>query len=157
MTERDDVTGARKPSFSGVEDALRKVADVVPPTPLKPLRFGESMLFCKCESEQPMRAFKLRGATNALLSLPPDARARGVITASTGNHGRALAHAAAPLGFDIHVGDCFEGSLNPELFPAGTHLKQAETMSNDKLAAAHNATPKQIRNQLHKLGIKSHW
>lgn len=34
--------------------------------------------------------------------------------------------------------------------------KQAETMSNDKLAAAHNATPKQIRNQLHKLGIKSH-
>ncbi|MDH1815394.1 hypothetical protein [Comamonas aquatica] len=33
--------------------------------------------------------------------------------------------------------------------------KQAETMSNDKLAAAHNATPKQIRNQLHKLGIKS--
>ena len=33
--------------------------------------------------------------------------------------------------------------------------KQAETMSNDKLAEAHNATPKQIRNQLHKLGIKS--
>ena len=43
-------------------------------------------------------AFKLRGATNALLSLPKDALARGVVTASTGNHGRALAYAARILG-----------------------------------------------------------
>lgn len=46
-----------------------------------------------------------------------------------GHVNRALAHAAAPLGFDIHVGDCFEGSLSPDLFPAGTHLQQADTIS----------------------------
>lgn len=52
----------------------------------------------KCEHEQPIGAFKLRGATNAVLRLSPEALARGVVTASTGNHGRALAHAAAQRG-----------------------------------------------------------
>lgn len=52
----------------------------------------------KLEHRQTTGAFKLRGATNALLSLAKTARARGVVTASTGNHGRALAHAAGVLG-----------------------------------------------------------
>lgn len=52
----------------------------------------------KLEHRQTTGAFKLRGATNALLSLTQAARARGVVTASTGNHGRALAHAAGVLG-----------------------------------------------------------
>lgn len=52
-----------------------------------------------------------------------------LVLIGAGHVNRALAQAAAPLGFDIHVGDCFEGSLNPDLFPAGTHLKQADTMS----------------------------
>lgn len=52
----------------------------------------------KLEHYQTTGAFKLRGATNALLALAPDERARGVVAASTGNHGRALSHAAAALG-----------------------------------------------------------
>ncbi|MDZ7908772.1 MAG: hydroxyectoine utilization dehydratase EutB [Gemmobacter sp.] len=60
-------------------------------------RLGQDILL-KQEYRQTTGAFKLRGATNALLSLPPGARARGVITASTGNHGRALAHAARAEG-----------------------------------------------------------
>lgn len=52
----------------------------------------------KQEYRQETGAFKLRGATNAILSLPPDQLARGVVTASTGNHGRALAHAARVEG-----------------------------------------------------------
>lgn len=60
-------------------------------------RLGQPV-WLKCEDRQETGAFKLRGATNALLSLPPEQLARGVVTASTGNHGRALAHAARALG-----------------------------------------------------------
>lgn len=59
-------------------------------------RLGQPV-WLKCEYCQTTGAFKLRGATNAILSLPPEALARGVVTASTGNHGRALAHAARAL------------------------------------------------------------
>ena len=52
-----------------------------------------------------------------------------LVLIGAGHVNRALAQAAAPLGFDIHVGDCFEGSLNPDIFPAGTHLRHGETMS----------------------------
>ncbi|MDK1373906.1 hydroxyectoine utilization dehydratase EutB [Sinorhizobium sp. 6-70] len=52
----------------------------------------------KLEHHQTTGSFKLRGATNAVLSLSPEERARGVVAASTGNHGRALAHAAKAEG-----------------------------------------------------------
>ena len=52
----------------------------------------------KPENLQPTGAFKLRGATNAVALLDPAQRARGVITHSSGNHGQALAYAAARLG-----------------------------------------------------------
>lgn len=55
---------------------------------------GAEQVLLKLEIAQPSGAFKLRGATNALLTLDATARARGVVTASTGNHGRALAWAA---------------------------------------------------------------
>ncbi|MBL4916904.1 hydroxyectoine utilization dehydratase EutB [Szabonella alba] len=53
-------------------------------------------VWLKHEQEQETGAFKLRGATNAVLQLPDGAA--GVTTASTGNHGRALAHAAVVAG-----------------------------------------------------------
>lgn len=52
----------------------------------------------KCEHHQTTGSFKLRGATNAVLSLDPAQRTAGVIGASTGNHGRALSHAANAAG-----------------------------------------------------------
>ena len=52
----------------------------------------------KLEHHQTTGSFKLRGATNAVLSLSPEERARGVVAASTGNHGRALSHAAKAEG-----------------------------------------------------------
>lgn len=54
--------------------------------------------YLKQEYRQTTGAFKLRGATNAIMSLSPEHWARGVVTASTGNHGRALAHAAGIAG-----------------------------------------------------------
>jgi threonine dehydratase len=52
----------------------------------------------KLESLQETGSFKPRGAANKLLSLDPGARQRGVITVSSGNHGRALAYVAHHLG-----------------------------------------------------------
>nr|WP_092082855.1 hydroxyectoine utilization dehydratase EutB [Bradyrhizobium brasilense] len=52
----------------------------------------------KLEHYQTTGSFKLRGATNAILELSEAERARGVVAASTGNHGRALSHAARAVG-----------------------------------------------------------
>lgn len=87
-----------------IRAAAARIRDHVAETPLLrddalSARLGQPVLM-KCEYRQPTGAFKLRGATNALLSLGP---ARGVVTASTGNHGRALAHAARALGLPATV------------------------------------------------------
>jgi len=54
--------------------------------------------YLKLENEQPMGAFKIRGAYNAIRKLPDAARRRGVITYSSGNHGQAVACAARHFG-----------------------------------------------------------
>ncbi len=63
---------------------------------------GARLLF-KCENLQRVGAFKFRGATNALLSLPSQALRRGVATHSSGNHAAALACAAAERGVPAYV------------------------------------------------------
>src|SRR5437899_5527401 len=52
----------------------------------------------KLENEQPIGAFKIRGAYNAIRKLPEAVRKRGVITYSSGNHGQAVAYAARQFG-----------------------------------------------------------
>ena len=55
-------------------------------------------VYLKLENEQPTGAFKLRGAWTLISRLPHDARARGVVTYSSGNHGQAVAFVARQLG-----------------------------------------------------------
>lgn len=55
-------------------------------------------MYLKLEHHQTTGAFKLRGASNAIAVLSSEQRSRGVVAASTGNHGRALAHAAKLQG-----------------------------------------------------------
>ena len=55
-------------------------------------------VWLKCENLQLTGSFKLRGATNKLLILSPAERGRGIVTASTGSHGRGVAHALTTLG-----------------------------------------------------------
>lgn len=72
-------------------------------TPLVPAPIlGEGALF-KLETEQETGSFKLRGALAALDALDPSARARGVLTASAGNHGYGLARAGALFGVPVTV------------------------------------------------------
>lgn len=60
-------------------------------------------LFFKCENFQKIGAFKARGAMNAILSLTPEARDKGVVTHSSGNHGQALARAAKIIGVPSYI------------------------------------------------------
>lgn len=55
-------------------------------------------LYLKLENQQPIGAFKLRGAYNKIASLTEEDRRRGVITYSSGNHGQGVAYAARALG-----------------------------------------------------------
>src|SRR6185437_14442429 len=65
-------------------------------------RLGCEVLL-KCEHLQPTGSFKLRGATNKVRLLAEGARRAGVITASTGNHGQAVARAGAEAGVPVTV------------------------------------------------------
>ena len=84
-------------SLDDIRSAAARIAGRVYKTPFipDPKLAG---VWLKQEYRQQTGAFKLRGATNALLTLPADRLARGVVTASTGNHGRALAYAAREAG-----------------------------------------------------------
>ncbi len=86
-------------SLHAVRAAARRIEGVARRTPLVDVTdiAGQSLLL-KCENLQPMGAFKIRGAYNMIAQLPPDERARGVITYSSGNHGQAVAYAARRLG-----------------------------------------------------------
>jgi threonine dehydratase len=83
-----------------VRAAADRIAGVPVRTPL--LRLGPD-LWLKPENLQPVGAFKVRGATNALLALPPRVREAGVITHSSGNHGQALAYAGRAAGVPVVV------------------------------------------------------
>ena len=76
-------------------------------TPLVPsMASGEATganVWLKCENQQLTGSFKLRGATNCLLALDPAARSRGVVAASSGNHGIAVSWAGRALGVPVTV------------------------------------------------------
>jgi threonine dehydratase len=84
-----------------VRHAADQIAGRVVRTPVLRLsaldaRLGAT-LHLKAELHQLTGAFKIRGALNKLLSLPPEARSRGVVAASSGNHGQAVALLAQML------------------------------------------------------------
>ncbi len=87
----DDVRAA-----AGRIDGIALRTPLVPSPPLSD-ETGRSVLL-KLETLQPIGAFKLRGAANAVARLPAEHAARGVTCASTGNHGRAVAYAARRQG-----------------------------------------------------------
>src|SRR6185437_15521878 len=60
-------------------------------------------VYLKLESGQVSGSFKARGAFSKLLSLSPSERTAGVVTASTGNHALATAHALAALGLEGEI------------------------------------------------------
>jgi len=95
------------PTLADVRAAAARIAAYATVTPV--LRndvlnasAGASLYF-KCEHLQRGGAFKFRGACNAVWSLSEDEARRGVVTHSSGNHGAALALAAATRGVPAHI------------------------------------------------------
>jgi threonine dehydratase len=86
-----------------IHEAAARVYSVVKETPLVPIPGQAGAAFAKHEQLQTTGSFKLRGATNKLMSLSKAAAAAGVITSSTGNHGLGVATAAKLLGIDAEV------------------------------------------------------
>ncbi|MER8392284.1 hydroxyectoine utilization dehydratase EutB [Mesorhizobium sp. M0045] len=95
-------------SLPDIRAARERIADKIERTPTVPSRslsqHLDAPVYLKLEHRQTTGAFKLRGASNAIASLTEEEKARGVVAASTGNHGRALAYAAQLQG--IHATIC---------------------------------------------------
>jgi len=90
------------PTFVDILRARRIVNRYLPRTPLLLSLALSKLLGCqlylKFENHQPIGAFKVRGGLNLVASLEVSERTRGVITASTGNHGQSIAYAAQTFG-----------------------------------------------------------
>ena len=83
--------------------ALRPIVHETAILPIPVFDTPTAQAVAKLEADQPTGSFKVRGATAKLLSLDTEQRERGVVTASTGNHGAAVAYTAERLGCQATV------------------------------------------------------
>lgn len=112
-----------------VLEAKERIAGLVEETPLIEAEIRGERVWLKCECLQTGGSFKLRGATNRLLQLSPEERARGVVAFSSGNHAQGVAIAAARLGIAATIvmpADC------PAIKVEGTRAQGAEVRFYDR-------------------------
>ncbi|MDR3564564.1 MAG: threo-3-hydroxy-L-aspartate ammonia-lyase [Negativicutes bacterium] len=98
-------------------------------------------IFLKCENLQRMGAFKFRGAYNAVSSLPPDVRQRGIVTYSSGNHAQAVALTGQLLGVPVTV---VMPSDAPAVKFAATKAYGASVVPYDRAKVAREAVAQQF-------------
>lgn len=95
------------PTFQDVLRARKVIEQYLPPTPLlNPAAMSEQLGFnayLKCESLQPIGAFKIRGGIYLMSRLSDAERKAGVVSASTGNHGQSIAYAAQMNGIPAAI------------------------------------------------------
>jgi threonine dehydratase len=103
------------PTLADVEAARRRISPHLQPTPLYPYGALSELVgtevLVKHENHLPIGAFKVRGGLNLVSQLSEDERRRGVVTASTGNHGQSIAFAAGRFGVRAIV--CVPQGANP--------------------------------------------
>ncbi len=94
-------------SFDMIKAARERIKALAAITPLRESKYFSELLdasvFLKLENEQVTGSFKVRGAINRLITLPSHEIEKGIITASTGNHGLGVAYAARQLGISAIV------------------------------------------------------
>lgn len=92
-------------TLDDIEAAAQRIKGAVVATPLIPARWADAdrALWIKAENLQPVGAFKIRGAFNAVANLSEADRARGVVAYSSGNHAQAVASAAAAFHIEAHI------------------------------------------------------
>ena len=95
------------PTLADVLAAHKTIAPYLPPTPLHHYPMLDQLLdaevYVKHENYQPIGAFKVRGGINFMAHLDPATAKRGVVTASTGNHGQSIAYAAQVFGIKAAI------------------------------------------------------
>jgi len=103
------------PDLAEVFAARQRIAPYLRPTPLYRYPALDVMtgaqVWVKHENHQPVGAFKVRGGVNLVSQLGADERRRGVIAASTGNHGQSVAYAADLFGVRAVI--CMPERANP--------------------------------------------
>jgi threonine dehydratase len=111
----DLVTELAVPDLADVLAARRRIAPYLRPTPLYRYPALDALtgarVWVKHENHQPVGAFKVRGGVNLIAQLDAEGRRRGVIAASTGNHGQSVAYAASLFGVPAVV--CVPAQANP--------------------------------------------
>ncbi len=86
-----------------IVEARERIRKYLKPTPFEYMpQIGEKV-WLKLENANVTHSFKIRGALNAMLSLDEAARARGIVTASSGNHAQGVAYAARLLGLQAKI------------------------------------------------------
>ena len=95
------------PTLADIEAARERLAGVARETPLYPTetfsRLSGRSVFLKAENLQRTGSFKIRGAYNTIATLGPEERSAGVVAASAGNHGQAVAWAAREAGISATI------------------------------------------------------
>lgn len=105
-------------TLGDVHAARERIAPYLAPTPVRTYPVLDAdvghgiRLFVKHENHQPTASFKIRNGLSFMTSLGPDDWHRGVVAASTGNHGQGLAYAGALLGASVTI--CVPTGNNPE-------------------------------------------
>ncbi len=102
---RATAAGQERPTVPAFdfEGARTRIRGIAWRTPIVPVETPAGSVALKLESLQRTGSFKVRGAANCILKLSRDERRRGVVAASSGNHGRAVAEVAARLGIAATV------------------------------------------------------
>ena len=124
-----------------VVTAAARIDEEVEHTPLIASHIDGVRIWLKCECLQEGGAFKLRGATNRLLQLSPEERARGVVAFSSGNHARGVAIAAKRLG--IHAVIVMPADA-PQVKVDGTAAEGAEIIFYDRLTESREDIARRI-------------
>jgi threonine dehydratase len=103
------------PTLADVRAAGERIAPYLTPTAFRPYPALSELVgaevWVKHENENPTGAFKVRGGLNLVAQLTADERARGLIAASTGNHGQSVAYAGRTFGVPATI--CVPENANP--------------------------------------------
>ena len=103
-----------------------------------------AQLFFKCENFQKMGAFKMRGATNAILSLSESERQKGVVTHSSGNFAQAVSLAAKKLGIKAYI---VMPENAPQVKKNGVKTYNGEIIECESTPEAREATATRIKDE----------
>jgi threonine dehydratase len=134
--------------LSDIQAAAKRTRGIVRRTPVLTSHTFDALagasVFFKCENFQRGGAFKIRGASNFILSIPRDELGRGVVTYSSGNHGQAVAIVAESLGVPATI---VMPSDAPALKLTATRSHGARVVTYNRLTESRDAIAQRLADE----------